>query len=57
VAIEISEEADVMSARAMDPASGDEADQIAALAQSTKFKPHPGCGVYNTVVNYVLGMS
>lgn len=57
VAIEISEEGDVISAKAVDPASGDQADQLAASAKAMKFKPRPGCGVYKTVVNYVLGMS
>jgi hypothetical protein len=57
VAIEISEERDVISAKTVDPASGDDADQLAALAKSMKFKPRPGCGVYKTVVFYTIGMS
>ncbi len=57
VAIEMSEEGDVISAKAVDPVSGDEADQLGALAKSMKFKPRPGCGVYKTVVYYMIGMS
>jgi hypothetical protein len=57
VAIEISEEGDVISAKAVDPASAAEADQLVALAKAMKFKPRPGCGVYKTVVNYAIGMS
>jgi len=57
VAIEISEEGDVISAKAVDPKSADEADQLVALAKAMKFKPRPGCGVYKTVVNCVIGMS
>jgi hypothetical protein len=57
VAIEISEDGDVISAKAVDPKSGDQSDQLVALAKMMKFKPRPGCGSYKTVVNYVLGMS
>jgi hypothetical protein len=46
VAIEISEDGDVLNAKAVDPSSGDEADQLVAFAKSLKFKPRPGCGVY-----------
>jgi hypothetical protein len=57
VAIEISEEGDVLSAKAVDPSSVDEADRLVALAKTMKFRPRPGCGVYKTQLNYVLGMS
>jgi hypothetical protein len=56
VAIEISLDGDVLNAKAVDPSSGDTADQLVAFAKSLKFKPRPGCGVYQTAVNYVLKM-
>jgi hypothetical protein len=57
VAIEISEDGDVVSAKAEPPSEGESADQLESIAKAMKFKPRPGCGVFKTVVNYTIGMS
>jgi hypothetical protein len=54
VAIEISEDGDVVAANALHPSSGESADQLVSLAKFMKFKPRPGCGVFKTVVNYAI---
>lgn len=55
VAIEISEDGQVVEAKAIRPSSGEAADQLVSLAKSMKFKPRPGCGAFKTVVNYDIG--
>ena len=55
VAIEISEEGDVVSAKAQPPSKGASADQLESFAKSMKFKPRPGCGNFKTVVNLNIG--
>jgi len=55
VAIEISEDGQVVDAKTIRPSSSEAADQLVSLAKSMKFKPRPGCGVFKIVVNYVIG--
>jgi len=55
VAIEISEDGDVVAAKALNPKSNEAANQLVSLAKSMKFKPRPGCGVFKTEVNYAIG--
>jgi len=55
VAIEISEDGDVVAAKALHPTSDEAASQLVLLAKSMKFKPRPGCGVFKTEVNYTIG--
>ena len=54
VAIEISEDGDVVAAKALHPTSDETANQLVSLAKSMKFKPRPGCGVFKTEVNYFI---
>ena|SRR5438128_9819460 len=54
VAIEISEDGDVVEARVV-RASSDEAGRLLIdLAKGMKFKPRPGCGPFKTIVNFNL---
>jgi hypothetical protein len=55
VAIEISEDGDVVDAKAVHPSSAEEADRLVSAAKSMKFKPRPGCGAFKTVVNFGVG--
>ncbi|HEV2616596.1 MAG TPA: hypothetical protein VGU63_08325 [Candidatus Acidoferrales bacterium] len=55
VVIEISEDGDVVDAKAVHPTSLEVANQLVSLAKSMKFKPRPGCGVFKTVVTYNIG--
>jgi hypothetical protein len=55
VAIEISEDGEVVSAKAQPPSKGESADQLESFAKSMKFKPRPGCGSFKTVVNGNVG--
>jgi hypothetical protein len=55
VAIEISEDGNVVVAKALHPTSDEAANQLVSLAKSMKFKPRPGCGVFKTEVNYAVG--
>src|SRR5437660_12925286 len=55
VGIEISKDGQVVKARAIRRSSGEAADQLVSLAQSMKFEPPPGSGVFKTVVNYDIG--
>ena len=54
VAIEISEDGDVVAAKALHATSDEAANQLVSLAKSMKFKPRPGCGVFKTEVNYTI---
>lgn len=55
VAIEISEDGEVVAAKAVHPSSEEAAKQSESFAKSMKFKARPGCGVFRTVVSYNLG--
>jgi len=55
VAIEISEEGEVVAAIALHPSSEETAEQLESMAKSMQFKARPGCGVFRTVVNYNIG--
>ena len=55
VAIEISEDGEVVAAKALRPTSDEAANQLVSLAKSMRFKPRPGCGVFKTEVNYDIG--
>jgi hypothetical protein len=55
VAITISENGDVVDAKAINPASTEAAERLTDYAKSQKFKPRPGCGDFKTVVSYLIG--
>lgn len=55
VAIVISEDGEVVEAKAVDPSSGKDAKKLVSLAKSMKFKPRLGCGPFKTVMNFVVG--
>ena len=52
VAITISEEGDVTDARVVRASSPEAANLLLSRAKGMKFKARPGCGVFQTTVNY-----
>lgn len=55
VAIVISEDGDVVDAKAVRPSSDEAGRVLTDLAKSMKFKARPGCGQFKTTMNFNLG--
>jgi hypothetical protein len=55
VAMQISEDGNVVVAKALHPNSQDISDQLVSIAKSMKFKPRPGCGVFKLEVDFSVG--
>jgi hypothetical protein len=55
VAITISDNGDVVDAKAINPPSPEAAERLTDFAKSQKFKPRPGCGDFKTVISYLIG--
>jgi len=54
VSIAISEEGDVVEAKIVRASSKEAATELLKRAQSMKFEPRPGCGVFRTQINFTL---